>query len=69
MGPVIGAFLLTILAEFLSLYESLGFYQTIVFGLVLILVVIFLPEGLVSLPEKVSLSSLHFKGKEESSLQ
>jgi branched-chain amino acid transport system permease protein len=65
-GPVIGAFLLTMLAEFLSLYESLALYQTIVFGLVLILVVIFLPDGLISLPEKVSLSSWRFKGKEKS---
>jgi ABC-type branched-subunit amino acid transport system permease subunit len=57
------------LAEFLSLYESLALYQTIVFGLVLILVVIFLPDGLVSLPEKISLSSWGFEGREKASLQ
>lgn len=63
IGPVVGAFLLTMLAEFLSIYESLALYQTIIFGLILILIVIFLPDGLVSLPQKVSLSSWYLKRK------
>jgi branched-chain amino acid transport system permease protein len=52
-GPVIGATMLTFLGEFLSFYESIALYQTIIFGLVLILVILFLPDGLVSLPKKL----------------
>jgi len=54
MGPVLGAALLTLFSEFLSLYETLAIYQTIVFGIVLILVILFLPQGIISLPSKIS---------------
>lgn len=54
MGPVIGASLLTLLGEWLTLYEALAFYQTIVYGLVLIFFVMFLPEGVVGLPDRIS---------------
>jgi branched-chain amino acid transport system permease protein len=53
-GPLVGAILLTLFSEFLSLYEQYAIYQTIVYGIVLILVVMFLPQGVVSLPGRVS---------------
>ena len=49
-GPIIGAFLLTLLPETVS---GLKEYQPYVFAGVLILVTFFLPDGLVSLPERV----------------
>jgi len=51
-GPVIGTVILTIVSEGL-LDFGLTFQRFIVIGLVLILVVIFLPRGLVSLPDEV----------------
>lgn len=49
IGPLIGATLLTLVSEILGLYESLALYQAIVYGFMLIIVVLFFPEGLVSL--------------------
>lgn len=51
-GPVIGTIVITILWEILN---SLGmtYERFIIIGVILILVIIFLPKGLVSLPEKV----------------
>jgi branched-chain amino acid transport system permease protein len=54
MGPVVGASLLTVFSEFLSLYEKLAIYQTIIFGTVLIAVILFLPQGIISLPRNIS---------------
>jgi branched-chain amino acid transport system permease protein len=54
IGPVIGTSLLVLLGEFLGLYEDLAQYQAIIYGIILILFVIFLPEGIISLPDKVS---------------
>jgi branched-chain amino acid transport system permease protein len=54
IGPIIGATCLTLLAEWLSFYESLIPYQPIIYSLTLILVILFLPDGLASLPVKVS---------------
>jgi branched-chain amino acid transport system permease protein len=53
MGPVIGAILFTLLGEWLTLYEALALYQSIIYGLVLIIFIMFLPEGLVGLPDKI----------------
>ena len=53
MGPIIGAAIMTLFSEILSLYEHLAIYQTIVYGIALILVVIFLPGGIVTLFDKV----------------
>jgi len=50
-GPVIGTVILTIVSEGL-LSLGLTFQRFIIIGLILILVVIFLPRGLVSLPEE-----------------
>jgi len=49
-GPVIGTVVLTVIWEGLKEY-GLTFERFIVIGLLLIIVVIFLPRGLVSLPE------------------
>jgi branched-chain amino acid transport system permease protein len=54
LGPVVGASLVTLFSEFLSLYERLAVYQTIIFGTVLIVVILFLPQGIISLPRKLS---------------
>jgi branched-chain amino acid transport system permease protein len=51
-GPVIGTVILTLASEGL-LNLGLTFQRFIIIGLVLILVVIFLPRGLVSLPEEI----------------
>jgi branched-chain amino acid transport system permease protein len=51
VGPLIGAALLTLLAEFLGLYRKLLLYQSLVYSIVLMLIVLFLPDGVVSLPE------------------
>ena len=53
-GPVIGTTLLTLLSEFLGFYGNLAQYQSIIYGIVLIFFIIFLPEGLVCLPDKAS---------------
>lgn len=46
-GPVLGASVLTLIDEFL---RPLGFYRVILFGVMVILVVLFLPGGLESIP-------------------
>jgi branched-chain amino acid transport system permease protein len=62
-GPVIGTTLLTLLSEFLGLYGNLAQYQTIIYGIVLIFFIMFLHEGIISLPEKVSSWYQKFKSK------
>jgi branched-chain amino acid transport system permease protein len=51
-GPVIGTIVLTIIWEGLKM-AGLTFSRYIIVGILLILVIIFLPKGLVDLPEKV----------------
>jgi branched-chain amino acid transport system permease protein len=51
-GPVIGTVILTILSEGL-LSLGLTFGRFIIIGLILILIVIFLPRGVISLPEEI----------------
>ncbi|MHC4755115.1 MAG: branched-chain amino acid ABC transporter permease [Planctomycetota bacterium] len=43
-GPVVGAILLTILFEYL---QSFGTYQTAVYGIIIVLVVFFMPTGII----------------------
>lgn len=50
-GPIIGAVVLTLLAESMRVLKE---YQPFVMGGVMILTVMFLPEGLVDLPARVS---------------
>jgi branched-chain amino acid transport system permease protein len=51
-GPVLGASILTIIDELLRPTE---FYRIIIFGVILILVVLFLPGGLESIPKRLKL--------------
>jgi branched-chain amino acid transport system permease protein len=53
-GPIIGAVFMTFLAELLSFSQKLADTQVIIYGIILILVIIFLPEGIISLPGKLS---------------
>lgn len=50
IGPVIGACALTIASQG---FRSLGDYEPVVFGAALVLVLLFLPDGLASLPERL----------------
>lgn len=45
-GAVIGAFILTVLPQILTSFEA---YQTLIYGAIIILVMIFMPRGVVSL--------------------
>lgn len=49
-GPIIGAVILTFVPE---TARALKGYQPYIFAVVLILVILFLPEGVVSLPERI----------------
>jgi len=51
-GSVIGAFALTIIEEYA---QEFGQYNVLVYGLLLALVILFLPKGLVDLPNKLKL--------------
>jgi branched-chain amino acid transport system permease protein len=51
-GPVIGTIVLTIIWEGLK-STGLTFGRYVIVGLILILTIIFLPRGLVSVPEKI----------------
>ena len=50
-GPILGAVALTILSELL---RGLGHYQTLAYGIALVLTMLFVPEGLVGIPRKLS---------------
>jgi branched-chain amino acid transport system permease protein len=50
-GPILGAVFLTILTEPL---RGLAYYERVFYGITMIVIVIFLPNGLISLPAKVS---------------
>jgi len=49
-GPILGATFLTLISEPL---RGLTYYEIIFFAIVLILVIVFLPGGLITLPEKL----------------
>ena len=51
-GPVIGTIVISILWEILNSF-GMTYERFIIVGVILILVIIFLPKGLVSLPEKI----------------
>lgn len=59
-GPVIGTIVLTILWEGLKM-AGFTFSRYIIIGILLILVIIFLPKGLVDLPDKVKKWRKHRK--------
>jgi branched-chain amino acid transport system permease protein len=49
-GPVLGAFILTLLGEYLRITIKTGYL--IVYGIILVIVIFYLPQGLVGLTEK-----------------
>jgi len=49
-GPVIGAVLLGVVAEYLKLYIPYG--HLVVYGLIILLVILFMPNGIVGLLRK-----------------
>jgi branched-chain amino acid transport system permease protein len=49
-GPVVGAFILTLLGEYLRITVKTGYL--IVYGIILVIVIFYLPQGLVGLAEK-----------------
>jgi len=51
MGPIVGAFIMTLLPEFLRIGKEI---EPILTGAILVLLVIFLPGGILSFPEKLS---------------
>jgi len=52
MGPVIGAFILTILPE---TFRAMKEYQPVIFGALVILIVFFIPQGIIALPDRILL--------------
>lgn len=54
-GPVVGAFILTLLGEYLRITVKTGYM--IVYGIILVLVIFYLPQGLVGLIGKKSKKS------------
>ena len=51
MGPIVGAFIMTLMPEFLRVGREI---EPILTGGILILLVIFLPGGILSIPERIS---------------
>lgn len=51
-GSIIGAFALTIVEEY---SQEFGQYNVLVYGLMLVVIILFLPKGLVDLPNKLKL--------------
>jgi branched-chain amino acid transport system permease protein len=50
IGPVIGAFVLTMLPE---TFRAMKEYQPIIFGALVILIVFFIPQGIIALPDRI----------------
>ena len=50
-GPVVGTVVLTIVSEFMREFH---YYEILLYGAVLILTMLLLPEGLISLPGKLA---------------
>lgn len=50
MGPVLGAFILTVLPE---TFRAMKEYQPIIFGALVILIVFFMPQGIISFPDRI----------------
>lgn len=64
-GPILGATVLTIVDELL---RPTGYYRVIFFGIVLILTVLFMQDGLESLPKKIRKQIAKFKNRNNTAL-
>ena len=51
-GPIIGTIFITLIWDTLQSF-GLTYLRFVIIGLVLVLIIIFLPKGLVSLPDKI----------------
>ena len=58
-GAVIGAFILTALPQLLTSFEE---YQTLIYGTIIILIMIFMPRGIISLFDRFNTRSPHVEG-------
>ena len=65
-GPVLGATTLTIIDELL---RPAGYYRVIFFGIILILTVLFMQDGLESLPEKFRKLKAKYKDRKKAILE
>lgn len=52
MGPVIGTASLMVLSHFFL--RQLGFYELLVYGIIIVAIIRFMPEGLISIPRRIS---------------
>lgn len=52
LGPVIGTIFLMVLSHFFL--RELGFYELLVYGIIIVAIIRFMPEGLISIPRLVS---------------
>jgi branched-chain amino acid transport system permease protein len=57
-GAVIGAVLITLLPQFLASFEE---YQTLIYGLIIIFVMVFMPRGIVSLFDRFQVKKVKSK--------
>ena len=57
-GAVVGAFILTALPQLLTSFEE---YQTLIYGSIIILVMIFMPKGVISLFDRFDTGNPHAK--------
>lgn len=60
IGPVIGGFVLTIVPEFMRHWTG---FEPLFFGAILILVMLLLPDGIISLPRRMSSLVVGFRSK------
>jgi branched-chain amino acid transport system permease protein len=62
-GPIVGAAVLTLIPEF---FRATGVYQMLIFGVILVLNMLFMPQGIVGLVEEKVVPLLHrIWGKQE----
>jgi len=59
-GPIVGAVVLTIIPEF---FRATGAYQMLIYGVILVLSMIFIPQGIVGLVEENLLPLFRKQGK------
>ena len=51
-GPVVGTVFLMVLSHFFL--RQFGFYELLIYGIIIVLIIRFMPEGLISAPRVVS---------------
>lgn len=59
LGPVIGTSFLMVLSHFFL--RELGFYELLVYGIIIVVIIRFMPEGLISIPRMVSSRFAEFR--------